>query len=384
MKRQQTWSLLSAVFVLSGCLLVEAASFTGASSTLTRQLCQSLSSPELAQPFDTKEEALSALKNTIEKKVEQRKLAGKEDVEYGAVIVKCDGKYRVETIAEGKEGEVFRTEDNYILATGQPLAEVVCGMHYHPNGGSLTGSIGDLIASNQGGYDEYIVVKNPNGKGLSPDIGKLSPDGTTAVVRLVGTENGMVESESPKQGEVLAELAMDPRCQDVDIARKIADNVKPDGKLNPGIIDDPACMPKEAIPVEQFAGIHTEGVADQVPVSQTVNSAPATQTSTIDNTAMKAQASAMLESAYQYASGIAAEADVGAEYQSAVAPVMSQGRAAISSIPDQQTVSVPVGSAQGGGYSSEIMDQVGKTFAEQGTCAAGLQLEALKNQNRNR
>ena len=100
--------------------------------------------------------------------------------------------------------------------------------------------------------------------------------------------------------------------------------------------------------------------------------------------AMKAQASAMLESAYQYASGIAAEAGVGDEYQTAVAPVMSQGRAAISSIPDQQTVSVPVGSAQGGGYSSETMDQLGKTFAEQGPCSAGLQLEALKNQNRNR
>lgn len=106
------------------------------------------------------------------------------------------------------------------------------------------------------------------------------------------------------------------------------------------------------------------------------------QTYTIDNAAMKAQMSALLENAYQYASGIAAEGGVGAEYQSAVAPVMSQGRAAISAIPDQQTVTVPAGSAQGGGYSSETMDAVGKAFAEQGPCSAGLLLQSLQNQNK--
>ena len=65
------------------------------------------------------------------------------------------------------------------------------------------------------------------------------------------------------------------------------------------------------------------------------------QSYTIDNRQMKQWASQQLEGAYQYASGIAAEAGVGAEYQSAVAPVMSQGRSAINSIPDQQTVTVP-------------------------------------------
>ena len=115
--------------------------------------------------------------------------------------------------------------------------------------------------------------------------------------------------------------------------------------------------------------------------SGTVTPAPAWQTQTIDNSAMKAQMSALLENAYQYASGLAAEGGVGAEYQSAVAPVMSQGRAAISAIPDQQTVTVPAGSAQGGGYSSETMDAVGKAFAEQGPCSAGLLLQSLQNQN---
>ena len=114
--------------------------------------------------------------------------------------------------------------------------------------------------------------------------------------------------------------------------------------------------------------------------SGTVNTAPAYQTQTIDNTAAKAQFSEMLEGAYQHASGIAAEAGVAAEYQSAVAPVMSQGREAISSIPDQQTIMMPVGTTSSGGYSSEIMDQVGRTFSEQGPCSAGFQLETLKNQ----
>jgi hypothetical protein len=102
------------------------------------------------------------------------------------------------------------------------------------------------------------------------------------------------------------------------------------------------------------------------------------------DTAAKAQFSEMLEGAYQYASGIAAEADVSAEYQSAVAPVMNQGRAAISSIPNQQTITIPSDSSPSGGYSSEIMDQIGRTFVEQGPCSAGLQLEILKNQNQNK
>ena len=36
--------------------------------------------------------------------------------------------------------------------------------------------------------------------------------------------------------------------------------------------------------------------------------------------------------------------------------------------------------AQSGGYSSALMDQVDRTFAEQGPCSAGFQLETLKNQ----
>lgn len=150
------------------------------------------------------------------------------------------------------------------------------------------------------------------------------------------------------------------------------------------------CVANDAKDYEQTPGTTVNTATPSVPdssppkktTSGTVNAAPAFQTQTVDNTAMKAQASAMLENAYQYASGIAADAGVGAEYQSAVAPVMSQGRAAISSIPDQQTVSVPAGSAQGGGYSSEIMDQVGTAFAEQGPCSAGILLESLNNQSK--
>ena len=118
--------------------------------------------------------------------------------------------------------------------------------------------------------------------------------------------------------------------------------------------------------------------------SGTVNTAPAYQMQTIDNTAAKSQLSGMLDGTYQHASGIAAEAVVSGEYQSTVAPVMSQGRAAISAIPDQQTITMPSDSTQGGGYSSDIMDQIGRTFAEQGPCSAGLQLEAIKNQNQNK
>lgn len=73
----------------------------------------------------------------------------------------------------------------------------------------------------------------------------------------------------------------------------------------------------------------------------TTPTAHAYRTQTIDNTAMKQYMSQQLEGAYQYASGIAASEGVGTEYQSAVAPVMSQGHAAISAIPDKQTVTVP-------------------------------------------
>lgn len=140
--------------------------------------------------------------------------------------------------------------------------------------------------------------------------------------------------------------------------------------------------PSSTINVDTFISPGSAQVS-QTP-SGIVNTAPAFQTQTIDNTAMKAQFSSLLENVYQQTSGLAASEGVGAEYQAAVAPVLERGRAAIAAIPDQQTVTVPAGSAQGGGYSSEIMDQFGKTFAEQGPCAAGLQLEALKNQNRNR
>ena len=75
--------------------------------------------------------------------------------------------------------------------------------------------------------------------------------------------------------------------------------------------------------------------------SGTVNTAPAYQTYTQDNTAMKQYMSQQLEGAYSQASAMAAEAGVGAEYQSAVAPVLSYGRSAISSIPDQQTYTIP-------------------------------------------
>ncbi len=90
---------------------------------------------------------------------------------------------------------------------------------------------------------------------------------------------------------------------------------------------DPAIAPDSVQPVQLPSG--------------TANTAPAYQTQTIDNTAMKAQLSEMLESTYQYASEITAEAGAGAEYQNAVAPVMSRGRAAISAIPDQQTITIP-------------------------------------------
>lgn len=130
--------------------------------------------------------------------------------------------------------------------------------------------------------------------------------------------------------------------------------------------------------VKDADSLVVNGTSSLGAVDQT--STPSSQSYTIENTAMKQYMAQQLESAYSTASAMAAEAGVGAEYQAAVAPVVSQGRAAISAIPDRQTVTVPAGSAQGGGYSSETMDRLGKTFAEQGSCAAGLQLEALKNQ----
>lgn len=130
----------------------------------------------------------------------------------------------------------------------------------------------------------------------------------------------------------------------------------------------PACVP------DSWSG-------DSSASAGTANTGSAYQTQTIDYTEAKGQLSGMLEGAYQYASGIAAEAGVSSEYQSAVAPVMSQGWEAISSIPDQQTTMMPAGTTSSGGYSSEIMDQVGRTFSEQGPCSAGFHLEAIKNQN---
>ena len=109
------------------------------------------------------------------------------------------------------------------------------------------------------------------------------------------------------------------------------------------------CVANDAQDYEQTptSTINTASALDPNPVqpiqtpSGTVNTAPATQSYTIDNRVLKQQLSRQLEGAYRYASGVAAEAGVGAEYQSAVAPVMSQGRSAISSIPDQQIVTVP-------------------------------------------
>lgn len=94
--------------------------------------------------------------------------------------------------------------------------------------------------------------------------------------------------------------------------------------------------------------------------SGTANTAHAYQTQTTANTVAKGQMSNMPEGASQHASGIAAEAG-----------------------PAQQTSMGPSGSTSSEGYSSEIMDQVGRTFAEQGPCSAGFMLEALKNQNQN-
>ena len=299
----------------------------------TAKWCSMLSDPALAEGFSTKEAALAALKNAIEKRVEAN-----PDREYGATIVKCGGEYRVEPIATGKENGLNRAKNNLVNSqTGEKESEIACGMHYHPSG-SLTGSIGDLVSSNNNNFDEYIVVRNPEGKGLSPDIGKLSPNGTPSIVRL----NGTVEVESPNMEKLIAELSNDPRCKGVDIAQKIADNKQPNGQLPSDVVHAPACKPTKAIPVGQFSDISLDGVSDQAPpTSPVANPAPAAQSYTKDNRALKQWASQQLEGAYQYASGIAAEAGVGAEYQSAVAPVMSQGRAAISSIPDQQTVTVP-------------------------------------------
>lgn len=301
-------------------------------NSATARMCAQLSDPALAKGYQTKEEALAKLKNAIEKRVKAN-----PEVEYGAVVVKCGDEYRIEPIAKGNKNGVLRSENNLVdNLTGESVSEIVCGMHYHPSG-SLTGSIGDLVSSNTSGFEEYIVVRNPDGKGLSPDIGKLSPDGTPSVVRL----NGNVEMESPNQNDILSELINDPRCQGVDIAQKIAASILQNGEVSPSIIHDPACVPKTPIAIGQFSGIIRNGLPDQTPPTSPDGGHLVPQTYTIDNRPAKAQMSELLEGTYSTCSAITAEAGCGAEYQSIVAPVMEQGRAAISSIPDRQTVTIP-------------------------------------------
>ncbi len=311
-------------------------------NSATSQLCKSLSDPEIARPFKSEAEALAALKAAIEKRVESN-----PKIEYGATIVKCGGEFWVETIASGTEDHLSdraasTSGKQYKIVEGTPQwvpvnidgAEIVCGMHYHPKG-SLTASIGDFISSNSSGYPEYIVVRDEGGKGLSPDIGKLSPEGFTTIVRLAGDKI----VESPEKARIMEELAQ--ACKGVNIKEKIESNVS-NGSLNGNIVHDDACPPEKGIPRGTFSHIDTNGtVSDRTGPSQQTTKVPANQTQTIDNTAIKQWASQQLEDAYRCASGLAAEAGVGAEYQSAVAPVMSQGRAAINAIPDQQTITVP-------------------------------------------
>ena len=306
---------------------------TGLSAT--SRFCQQLSDPAISGDFKTKEEALKALKDEIERRVLQDKAAGRELVEYGANVVECAGKFRVTPIAQGDGRKVERTKPS-LFVNGKQLEEYVAGMHFHP-GGSLIASIGDLIGSNSSGIPEYMVAMDASGRGLSPDIGKLSPEGYLSVVNF---GNGK-EVPSPNGKEVLDQLHKE--CQNVDILKKIAQNTI-GGTLVGDVVHDAACPPKEGIPPGTFSGISAD-VSDHFQSSTRQvqdGAAAAIQAYTQDNTAMKQHLSRQLEGAYQYASGIATEAGVGAEYQSAVAPVMSQGRAAISSIPDRQQVAVPI------------------------------------------
>lgn len=311
--------------------------------------------------YETIEEARFALKNALleaSKKCKPTNLAVSQSKSYdevlGYVIKRPDGKFDISGITQGERSSV----------SGAKPANAVESMHTHPwyaewkgmdtEWARLGPSGQDLQTAKEQGIPAFVLDcaegeiygVTPRGKALRTKCDEKSGKCIAQGMGKGWSDDFFPLPRSFDQNE------MDERYQ--EYLSKQQKTINPNSLISP-----------------------TSAQLVETP-SGTVNTAPAYQTYTRDNTAMKQYMSQQLEGAYQYASGIAAEAGVGAEYQSAVAPVMSYGRSTISSIPDQQTYTVPTSSAQGGGYSSQTMDEFGKRFAEQGPCSAGLWLEANK------
>lgn len=314
------------------------------STTPTTAFCQAISSAreghaDRSRPCDTLEEARAEAYAKVACKVaEDSTREYSSGVEYDPRSKKW---YPVEPIT----GKPDKTD----LPSGKNVRET---LHYHPNG-TKEPSAGDLWSADVPG----IVLVGDGQGGVSPDMLRYTGDGTGSAFRLAEGGNGFKEGpafplselcgdrERSSWNRLISELAAqsDRAGQNAVLKAKNPDNPRwsngnmqacPDGTFSRnGIVRQPE--PNEIGAVIDYSA--------RTRAPETGGSGPSTLT--IDNTAAKAQLSGMLEGAYQYASGIAAEAGAGAEYQSAVAPVMAQGRAAISSIPDRQTVTVPADSS---------------------------------------
>lgn len=327
--------------------------FRVGTSTPTKQFCDLIkeTKPGVAdesRPCDTADEArMEAYAKVACKVAENGSVEYSSGIEYDPKIRKW---YPIEPI----KGQYDRVN----FPSGQNVKET---MHYHPNGNQVP-SVGDLWSAEVPG----IVLVGDGAGGLSDQVLKYDGKGNAAKLEIQSDGKGFKQIGEMKLADLCGEqdkvswkdlleklYAESSRSgQDVILSQQRSDGSRYSNASLQACPDDSFDWQKEVRPQEprEIGYMGNPSMASQARPSGTVNTAPAYQTYTHDNTAMKSQMSQQLESAYQYASGIAAEVGVGAEYQSAVAPVMSQGRAAISSIPDQQTYTIPASSSQGGGY----------------------------------
>lgn len=327
--------------------------FRDGTSTPTKQFCDRIkeTKPGVAdesRPCDTLEEArMEAYAKVACKVAENRSVEYSSGIEFDP----DSGKYYpIEPI--------MGQSDRVNLPSGQNVKET---MHYHPSGKQVP-SVGDLWSAKVPG----IVLVGDGAGGLSDQVLRYDGKGNAAKLEIQSDGKGFKQIGEMKLADLcgeqdkvswqglMAKLSAESsrRGQDAILSQQRSDGSGYSNASLQACPDGSFDWQKEVRPQEprKIGYVGNPSMASQARPSGTVNTAPAYQTYTHDNTAMKSQLSQYLESVYQYASGIAAEVGVGAEYQSAVAPVMSQGRAAISSIPDQQTYTIPASSSQGDGY----------------------------------
>ena len=255
----------------------------------------------------TKEEARMALRNEL---LEQSKDCNSQSEVGGYVIQTADGKY--ETYIPPQKATATRVEM-------KPPSNAVESMHTHPSGG-LGVSGQDALTAIKSGIPAYALDCQTG------DVYGSTEEGIA--VKLICDEQLGICSSSPLQGEEERKALLHSGSFSQNILNERIDEERQKQEML-----EHAGQAALAPPPQTFSTEHGVVNADAL----------FGQTYTVDNTARKQYLSQQLEGAYSKASGIAAEAGVGAEYQSAVAPVMSQSRAAISSIPDQQQIAVPAG-----------------------------------------